>query len=287
MKKIIFLAGLASLLAVTYSCEEVLDQITSSNNSDSTDAKTSKGLKEALRVGTDSAVSRLNVTDGYFKDAAVKILLPEQIQNTLTTFKSKSFTYLGVTVTGETLYNTGFPALGINPLKSKEEELILGINRAAEAAAVEAKPIFVDAITAMTIVDAKNILFGGVDTAATSYLKTNTYSGLFSKFEPKLDAALNSVKIGDKSVAISYENFVSDYNGLLNTSVPSLTGGSKTVASLMGLNSITATDLSEHSTNKALNGLFLKVSDVEADIRENPLARVTDLLKDVFGQLDK
>jgi hypothetical protein len=286
MKKIIIILASASLLIWNTSCEEVVDQIQkNTTNSDSSDAKISNGLKEALRVGTDSAVTKLNKTDGYFKDAAIKILLPQQIQNALNTFKSKNITVLGQTVTGETLYSTGMPSLGINPLKSKEEDLILGINRAAEKAAVDAKPIFVNAITSMTIADANNILFGGVDTAATGYLRTNTYSGLFQNFEPKINDALNAVKIGDKSVALTYENFVADYNALLNTSVPSLSG-STTIASLMGIQPIAATDLSEYSTNKALNGLFIKVKDKEAEIRENPLARVTDLLKEVFGQLD-
>jgi hypothetical protein len=285
MKKSSLILGIASLLTMSVSCEEALDQIKTTDNGDS---KTADGLKEALRVGTDSAVSRLNITDGYFKDVAVKILLPEQVQNTLATFKAKSFSYLGQTITGETLYNTGIPALGINPLKSKEDDLILGINRAAEDAAIEAKPIFVDAITAMTIVDAKNILFGGIDTAATHYLKENTYSGLFTKFEPKIDAALNRVQgFGGKSVAASYESFIAEYNGILNKSVPTGLTSSSTIAQLMGINTIAVTDLSEYSTNKALKGLFLKVADQEAEIRDNPLARVTDLLKDVFGQLDK
>lgn len=269
------------------SCAEVLTQIqsTASTQTKKPSPDIAAGLKEALRVGTDSAVSKLNLTDGYFKDAAVKILLPDEIQQSIANFKSKSFTYLGVTISGETLYSKGYPKLGIQPLKSKEDELILGLNRAAESAAKEAKPILVSAITSMSIQDANSILFGA-DTAATHYLRTNTFGQLFEKFEPKMDAALNSVKVGEKPVAQFYESFIGDYNKILNTGVPSI-GGEKTIANLLDVKTIAATDLSKYATNKGLNGLFLKVSEKEKDIRTNPLERVTTLLKDVFGKLDK
>jgi hypothetical protein len=291
MKKSIIVSLTLILAFGFYSCADFLKQAgqVAKDQMKTPTGKTidiAAGLKEALRVGTDSAVTRLNKPDGYFKDAIVKILLPDQIEKALNTFKSKSFTYLGVTISGDKLYNEGYPKLGINPLKTKQDELVLGINRAAEQAAVEAKPIFVSAITSMTIADANNILFGGVDTAATNYLRKNTFNQLFQKFEPKMDAALNAVKIGDKPVASVYENFVADYNKVLNTKVPSL-NGEKTVASLMGIQTLAATDLSEYSTNKGLNGLFIKVKDKEADIRKNPKERVTQLLADVFGQLDK
>ena len=286
MKKRIYITSILAIssLGIT-SCGDSLNEIivqstTIANNNN--EENISNGLKEALRVGTDTAVTRLNKQDGYFKDAAIKILLPPELQTAIANFKSKSFTYLGQTFTGETLYNTGVPLLNINPLKSKEEDLILGINRAAEAAAVEAKPIFVDAITGMSITDASNILFGGVDTAATGYLRKNTYSSLYSSFEPKIDASLKTVKIGNKAVSTLYEDFIGDYNAILNKSI---LGSS--VGSLMNINTIATTDLSAYATNKGLSGLFIKVADKEADIRLNPLARINDLLKDVFGKLDK
>jgi Protein of unknown function (DUF4197) len=282
MKKGIYITGLLALSSISFtSCEEVLNEINTSSST-SNEENIAKGLKEALRVGTDSAVTKLNKPDGYFKDAAIKILLPPELQTAIANFKSKSFTVLGQTFTGETLYNTGVPSLNINPLKSKEEELILGINRATEAAAVEAKPIFVDAITGMSITDASNILFGGVDTAATGYLRKNTYNGLYSSFEPKIDASLKTVKIGNKAVSTLYEDFIADYNAILNTSTDF-----STVGSLMSISPIATTDLSAYTTNKGLSGLFVKVADKEAEIRVDPLARVNDLLKDVFGKLDK
>ena len=292
MKKALIIIGLAIGVALSSSCEEVVDTLTTSNT-DTTDI--AGGLKKALEVGTDTAVSRLNVADGYFKDQAVKILLPDQLETAIATFKAKSINLPallgGGTITGETLYNTGLtktnPITGatlidIQPLKSKEDDLILGINRAAEAAASDAKPIFVDAITNMSIADANSILFG-TDSAATEYLETNTRSGLFTNFDPKIESALQTVKVGDQSVSTRYENFVSDYNDVLNKSVP----GVGSVASLMNIQTITTTDLSEHATDKALDGLFLKVQEQEGKIRTNPLARVTDLLKDVFGKLDE
>jgi hypothetical protein len=275
--------NVAVLSIFFYSCKEV-DQVL--NNPDTQkQSSNAEGLKEALRVGADTAVSKLNVKDGYFKDAAIKLLLPEQVQQAIAAFKAKEIKSLGLTITGEQLYTTGLPGL-IKPLSAKEDSLVLGINRAAEDAALEAKPLFVNAITGMSFSDATSILFGA-DTAATNFLRVNTFSPLVDKFEPMIDASLKKIQVGNKSVSTSYENFVADYNAILNTSIPQLTGGSKTVASLMGIKTILVTDLSSHTTNKALNGLFLKVADQEYLIRKNPLARVTSILKDVFGQLDK
>ncbi len=282
MKKITLVFSLLFVSTMFFtSCKDVLEEITKTTT-DTT--KIAQGLKEALQLGTESAVTKLNATDGYFRDAAVKILLPQELQNAISTFKSKSFTVLGKTYTGETIYSTGVPLLGLNPLKSKEDDLILGLNKAAEAAAAEAKPIFVNAITGMSISDASGILFGGVDTAATNYLRKTTYANLYTKFEPKIDNSLKTVKIGDKAVATLYENFIQDYNSILNKSVGL---GLGSVGSLMDIKTITTTDLSAYTTNKGLSGLFLKVSDKEAEIRKDPLARVNDLLKDVFGKLDK
>ncbi len=276
-----FLGFILTLSLLFNSCTEDLPQL-----EEISDGEIIQGLKEALRVGTDTAVSIVSVTDGYFKDQAIKLLLPEEVSNAIATFKSKQVTIAGQTITGETLYTTGFSALGINinPLQSKEDDLILGINRAAEAAAKDAGPIFWDAITGMSIQDGKDILFGGIDTAATGYLNTNTRPQLFNKFEPKIDTALGSVQVGGTSVVDLYEGFVGDYNDIVNTSIPL---SSATVGSLMDINAIGATDLSEYSTNKGLNGLFLKVGDEEKKIRENPLHRVTSILEKVFGELDK
>ena len=261
-------------------CEEVDNIITSGSLSDT---QIIEGLKEALKVGTDSATSKLAVTDGYLKDAAVKLLLPDEISNSIADFKAQkiSVPFLGE-FTGEQIYTTGIPGL-VEPMKSVEDDLILGINRAAESAANDAGPIFLDAIVDITIADGNNILFGGIDTAATAYLDGKTRSNLFTEYEPQIDKALNSVQVGGTSVVGLYENYVSKYNGILNTS---LLGGA-TIGGTMGVKAIAADDLSAYATDKGLTGLFKKVADEERLIRLNPLNRVTDILSSVFGELDK
>lgn len=283
MKKLIPILTLALAGFITTSCEEGdLDNIL---NSELSDEEIVEGLKEALKVGTDTSTATLAAEDGYYQDLAVKILLPAEIQTSIENFKAKSITYFNVTVTGEQLYN-GYQntLLGINipGLKSKEEELLKGINRAAEDAASTAGPIFIDAITDITIQDGYNILFGGDSTAATTYLRSKTETVLFNKYEPKIENSLQAVKIGSNSVVQEYEDFVQSYNAILNTSI-----GTSTVGQLAGVNTVAATDLSVHGTTKGLDGLFLKISEEEADIRQNPLARVNAILQKVFGELDK
>src|SRR5690606_37517184 len=105
---------------------------------------------------------------------------------------------------------------------------------------------------------------------------------LFNEYEPKIDNALESFKIGDASVVAEYESYVADFNAIVNTSVP----GFGTIGSLANVNPIPTTDLSAYATTKGLNGLFLKVSEEEEAIRKVPLVRVNDILNRVFGQLD-
>lgn len=291
MKKILVVAGLA-LGALFYgSCDEASALLEPSG-----DSNIAEGLKKALEVGTDTAVSRLNVTDGYFKGVVkgkiLKILLPEQVENSINAFRAKSITVpvpLGndVTITGAKIYDEGFPLLNIAPLRAKEDDLILGINRAAENAASDAKPIFIDAITSLTINDALSIL-EGTDSAATTLLREKTEQSLVSKFDPKIDESLSVVRVGDKCVVESYENFIDTYNAILDVEIPKLNpfAEDETLGSRMNINSITVTDLSEHATQKAMNGLFSRVQAQEEQIRTNPLARVTELLQDVFGKLD-
>ncbi|HBF19687.1 MAG: hypothetical protein CMI36_14695 [Owenweeksia sp.] len=273
---------IAGTLMLT-SCET--DSIDEFLNSGLSEAEITEGLKEALKVGTDTATKILSVKDGYLKDQAVKILLPDEVQSSISNFKSKSFKVLGITVTGEMLYE-GYQnnLLGINieSLKGKEDDLIVGINRAAEDAAKTAGPIFLDAILDITIQDANNILFGDNNKAATEYLASRTSTHLFNEYEPRIDNALSSIKIGGSSVVDSYESFVADYNAILNTQVP----GAGSIGSLMNIQTIAATDISVHATNKGLDGLFLKVGDEEAQIRKDPLARVNAILQKVFGELD-
>ena len=242
------------------------------------------GLKEALRVGTEVAANGLSAADGYLADAAVKILLPDEIQEQINSFKSTSFDLGVTTLSGEEVFAAGIPALGISSLADIEDELITGINRAAESAAGEAAPIFFDAITGITIADANNILFGGVNNAATTYLKDNTFNALFDTYEPKMNDAISSVTIGEQTVESLYTGFVTSYNDILATTVNPFSG--ETLADLGSLDTLANVDLSEFATGKGLDGLFLKVAEEEEKIRLDPLARINDILQDVFGLLD-
>jgi hypothetical protein len=140
----------------------------------------------------------------------------------------------------------------------KVDEFILSMNRAAEAAAPKAKGIFVDAITGMTFEDARQILNGG-DTAATEFFKQRTSDSLYTAFRPIVDDTLN--KVGT----------VQTYNAMMQN-----------VRQLPFIKT-ESLEVGDYVTDKALNGLFLVLAEEEKQIRENPAARVTDLLRDVFG----
>jgi hypothetical protein len=193
-----------------------------------------QALKEALQVGTANAVSLTGRTDGYFKNQAIKILMPEQLRT----------------------FERGLRAVGYGP---QVDELVLGMNRAAERAAPQAKQIFWDAIGAMTIDDARGILDGG-DTAATEYFKRTTSEPLTTAFRPIVERAMGEVGV------------TRQYTELFRRaqSIPFL--------------NVEAFDLDRYVVGKALDGLFHVVAEEEKNIRTNPAARVTDLLREVFGK---
>ena len=190
------------------------------------------GLKEALEVGTGNAVNLLSNPGGYFKDEAVKILLPEKIRNMT-----------------DMLRQVGF--------NKPVDEFVLSMNSAAEKAADKAGPIFVDAIKQMTFEDAKKILDGG-DTAATDYLKEKTSGKISDAFRPIIKSSMTEV-----GVTSAYQTLVDKFNA-----IPFMQAGSF--------------DLEPYVTQKAMDGIFLKVGEEEKKIRANPQARVTDLLQEVF-----
>ncbi|OJJ18511.1 hypothetical protein BKI52_23140 [marine bacterium AO1-C] len=210
------------------------------------DADIASGLKEALDVGISNGVQELIQPDGYFANQAIKILLPDEVQS------------------ATNLIQQNVP--GSDALLT---EVILKMNRAAEDAANEAAPIFKDAITGMTFTDARNILFGA-DNAATEFLKTNTYTELQGLYAPKINTSLSKVGLPQlwSQIATPYNQFA---NGILGQ--------------IAGAKAIPA-DLGTYVTGKALDGLFFKVQEEESKIRKNVTARVSDLLKRVFGLLD-
>jgi hypothetical protein len=198
-----------------------------------TESEMVSGLKQALEVGTGDAVSFLNKPGGYLDNARFKIPFPPDAMRV-----AEKARELG--------------------LGKQVDEFITRMNRGAEDAAAEAKPIFISAVKEMTIVDAKNILLGA-DNSATMYFDGKTRNPLVSAFSPKIKASL------DKYEATKYwTTITSAYN-----KVPFV----KPVE----------TDLVKYATNKALDGLFLKLSEEEKEIRDNVSARTTGLLQKVFG----
>lgn len=208
------------------------------------------GLKEALVVGTNKSVDILGVTNGYYKDEMVKILLPPEA--------SVIVDNISKIPGGEKLV----------------EDVILSINRAAEDAVSEAKPIFVNSIKSMTITDAIGIL-KGTDNAATQYLHQTTYNQLFELYSPKIKTSIDKKLVGNVSAAQSWNLLTGKWNEMAN-SVVGRVAGFKPVD----------TKLEEYLTHKALDGLFLKIEQQEKLIREDPAARVTDILKRVFGSVN-
>ena len=206
----------------------------SSNSGDSLSSNDiASGLKEALRVGAEKGTLKLSSADGFFKDAAIKILMPPEA------LKAE-----------QKLRNLGFG--------KQVDNAILTMNRAAEDAAKSATPIFVNAIQTMSINDAVGILRGG-DFAATNYLKTKTSLALTKAFRPVIEQSLQKVD------ATKYWNTIfSTYNKFSSDKVNP--------------------DLAAYVTEKALSGIFYQVGLEEQQIRKDPLARTTDILKKVFGK---
>lgn len=268
-------------LVLFSSCEEdTLNDVLSGNLST---AQIVDGLKMALEVSSDTSITNLSKFDGYFGDPEVKLDMPLGTQAAIAALQSANIDLGIATVSGQDLYN-GTSILGINipGIGAQNDAVVEGINRAAENAAKVAKPIFTDAILGMSFVDASSILLSGSDTAATAFLRTNTGAQMYTAYEPKVDSTLNSIMVGNVSVAKSYEDFVEDYNNLINTGIPTF----GTIGSLTNLSPIAVEDLSDYTTNKALDGLYDKMGEEETAIRNDPAARVNDLLTLVFSLLD-
>jgi len=192
-----------------------------------------KALKETLNKGTEKGVSVLSVKDGYFTNPKVKIPFPKN-----------------ATKVADKLKKLG--------LQKQVDEVVLSINRAAEDAAISAKPIFVNAIKKMSIKDAIGIVKGD-KTAGTDYLNRNTNSALVNAFKPIIKSSLDKVNATKHwlSIMTTYNKipFVEKVNPELETYV----------------------------TQKAINGLFFMLAQQEIAIRENPKERTSALLKKVFG----
>ncbi|WP_372751249.1 DUF4197 domain-containing protein [Labilibaculum sp.] len=236
------------------SCAEIqpfIDQYSTSQSQEISSSEVATGLKEALKIGSENASNILSITNGFYKDELVKILLPPEAQSISNNIK--------LIPGGEDLV----------------DKVVLRLNRAAEDAVSEAGPIFTTAITEMTIADAFSIL-KGEDNAATLYLQDKTYTKLQELFMPKVKASLNKKLVANLSTNESWNILTENYNTVANSFA----------GKIANLESVD-TQLDQYVTDKALSALFLKVADEEKQIRKDPLKRVNDILKRVFGELDE
>lgn len=197
--------------------------------------KIAAGLKEALKVSTSKAVTATGKPDGFLKNPAIRIPLPEKLKTA----------------------GTGLRLMGMGP---QLDQLEVGMNRAAEQATPQAKQIFLNALTQMTISDAHNILTGN-DTAATEYFRSKSTEQLTTAFKPIIHTSLQNVGV------------VKQYNQLMQNSMAAPLLQSK------------GFDLDNYVVGKTLDGLFYMLGQEEKQIRKNPAAQTTALLKEVFGKL--
>ena len=216
--------------------EEVLNEAGTTTNSIPSNLEIGNGLKEALVKGASNGVASLSAAGGYLNSPQFKIPFPKDAQKIETTLRD----------------------LGLG---SEVDKVIVSLNRAAEDAVTEAKPLFVNAIKQMTFADVKNILMGD-NMAATNYLKNKTSSQLQAAFQPKIQASLDKV-----NATRYWDDVVSRYN-----KIPLVTK----------LNP----DLNSFVTEQAIKGLFTKIAQEESSIRANPVERTTGLLQKVFGYAD-
>jgi len=247
MKRIIIPIGIVTSLILS-SCDVLNDVaeviVDGSETSETTPALSNadviEGLKEALNIGIKNSVNLTSVTDGFLGNVDIRLPFPEDAMRV----KEKALEW---------------------GLDGQVEKFETTLNRAAEEATKEALPIFKDAILNMSISDGFAILNGG-EGAATQFLKDKTTAQLIEAFAPKVQAAIEKVKLTQY-----WEPIASKYNTFANLPM--------TNAEPVN------TNLNEYVTEKAIAGLFHMVEIEENKIRENPAARVTDILEKVFGSL--
>jgi hypothetical protein len=211
--------------------------LVNTKNSSASITEIAEALKQALEAGTTKSADLLSKENGFFGNQAVKILFPPEAAKAEATLRK----------------------LGLNKLC---DDAILSFNRAAEDAAIQAKPIFISAVKKMTLKDATNILMGEND-AATAYFKKNTSDSLSKVFDPIIQASMD--KVGATKY---YADVAKSYN-----KVPMTTKINP--------------DLKAYVTQKAMDGLFLQIAAEELNIRKNTAFRTTDLMKKVFAMADK
>ena len=231
MKRIILLVLVpAFFLSGCETTQAILDGLPGSTNP--TSQEIASGLKEALTIGAQNSTGRLSAVDGFFSNAAIKILMPQEARKVESTLRS----------------------LGMGSLVDKA---IKSMNQGAEEASKSALPIFRNAILRMSIMDAAGILKGG-DFAATNYFREKTTTELSTAFRPVIESSLKKV-----DATKYWEDVFTAYNKFAKNPVN--------------------TDLSAYVTERAISGIFHELALEEQKIRKDPAARVTELLKKVFG----
>jgi hypothetical protein len=229
-----FILGACTSTQVSQTLGDINKTLSGGGNSQPlSTAEVAEGLKEALIKGISTGSDLASQVDGYFKNPEIKIPFPPEVKKV-----------------EDKLRQIG--------LGSEVDKFVMTLNRGAEDAAKEAKPIFITAIRSMTIQDAWSILKGS-DDAATQYLKRTTSGLLKDKFKPVIQNSLNKV-----NATKYYSDIVTRYNQipLVQKVNPSL---------------------DDYATDKAIEGLFVMIAREEKNIRQNPVARTTELLRKVFG----
>lgn len=217
----------------------VLEQVTGNGNNSAvnfTQGEAADAIKEALTKGITAGVNKVSVTDGFFKNAAIKIPFPKEVKVVETTLRQ----------------------IGLGSLI---DNFVLSLNRAAESAAKQATPIFINSIKQLTITDAINIVNNQQPDAATRFLERTTTEQLVTAFKPSIKTAL------DKSLATKYwKDITTRYN------------------KIPFVNKVN-TDLPDYATRKAITGLFYMVAQEEAKIRKDPKGTASSIIDKVFGSI--
>jgi hypothetical protein len=195
-------------------------------------------IKEALEIGVTAGTDRLSLENGFLGNSAIKLLFPPEARKV----------------------EKALRGIGMNKAC---DDFILSLNRAAELAAKEAKPIFISAIKEMSVQDASNILLSDQKNAATTYFQRVTSKALAAKFNPIIQGSLDKTQAGKHWTDLS------------------------TAYNQIPLASKVNTNLADYATQKAMEGLFLEIAQEELKIRENSGLRSSPLLKKVFGYADK
>jgi hypothetical protein len=230
--------GRFTVVVATVLCSLVIGaQALAVGVADLSNKEATSGIKEALSKGAERAVSLLGKQDGFMGDSRVKIQLPESLRAV-----EKMIRTMGMGKQADVLIET--------------------MNRAAESAVVEARPILVNAVKNMSMDDAKGLLTGG-DDAATQYFKRTTSTPLGEKFLPIVKQATAKEQLADK------------YNQYAGK------------ASKLGLLSEKDADLDAYVTQKVLDGLYLMIAEQEKAIRKDPIGTGSKLLQSVFGAVGR